>query len=169
MCTWASALGAAELETNMTILTIKATTTDADLDAIPYLDMREHAREQRNMAAAVLAEQGDQDVLEYHQFGGADVLYSPTFSYAYVNGSSPGTGNSLLIESGLADSAEHAARIWRGEDGQETGHKYTHDQIAADFRLWGEYVDPDATMLRDEFDAMTVEQRVKLMKEAFGD
>lgn len=41
--------------------------------------------------------------------------------------------------------------------------KYTREQIATDFRLWGEYVDTDATMTREEFDALTIEQRLELM------
>lgn len=154
----------------MITLTIRASTTDSKLDAIPYIDMRAHAREQRDMAAAVQEQQGDQEMLEYHQFDDANVLYSPTFGYAYVNGSTPGTGDSLLIENGMADSAEHAASIWRGEDlGVDKDRKHTREQIASDFRLWGEYVDTHANVSREEFDALTVEQRLALMREAFGD
>ncbi|MCO7643667.1 hypothetical protein NJI34_43695 [Pseudomonas sp. S 311-6] len=45
---------------------------------------------------------------------------------------------------------------------------YTYEQIANDFHLWGEYVDPDAAMTEDEFNALTVEQKVALQVEAFG-
>jgi hypothetical protein len=97
------------------ILTIKASTTTDEIEsAIPYLDMRQEAIERRDDALAVLAEQGDNTVLELHDEGDdISVLYSPTFDYAYVNQKSPGIGNSLLIESGEAGSPEHAASVWR--------------------------------------------------------
>ncbi len=88
------------------------TTTEAIEQAIPFLDMREHAIELRDMAAAVIDEQGDQAVLELHDIDGVTVLYSPAFGYAYVNQASPGVGNSLLIGNGEADSPEHAAQQW---------------------------------------------------------
>lgn len=91
------------------------TTTEAIEQAISFLDMREHAIDQRDTAAAVLAEQGDQEVLQLHEIDGVSVLYSPTFGYAYVNEQSPGVGNSLLIDNGEADSPEHAAAQWRAE------------------------------------------------------
>lgn len=88
------------------------TTTEAIEQAIPFLDMREHAIELRDMAAAVIDEQGDQAALELHDIDGVTVLYSPAFGYAYVNQASPGVGNSLLIGNGEADSPEHAAQQW---------------------------------------------------------
>jgi hypothetical protein len=48
-------------------------------------------------------------------------------------------------------------------------HAYTYEQIAADFRLWGEYVDPNAAMSEEEFNALTAEQKVALQVEAFGE
>jgi hypothetical protein len=103
----------------MLILTIKATTTDQEIEnAMRYVDMQKEAKERRDDAAAVLAEQGDQAVLELHDIDGVDVLYSPTFGYALVNEVSPGIGDSLLIENGEAGSPEHAARIW-AEEGDE--------------------------------------------------
>ena len=97
----------------MLTLEIKATTTTEAIEtAIPYLDMRTEAIERRDDAAAVIQEQGDQIVLELHDINGVDVLYSPVFSYAFVNQKSPGVGNSLIINSGDADSAEHAAEQW---------------------------------------------------------
>ena len=45
---------------------------------------------------------------------------------------------------------------------------YTREQIAADWNLWREYVDPDGTMTREEFDAMTLEQAMKIQEECFG-
>lgn len=95
------------------MLSITATTTDDAIDAaIPYLDMRAHALEMRDMAAAVLAEQGDQEVLQLHAIDGVDVLYSPAHDYAYVNQSSGGTGNSLILNAGEAESPEVAAAKW---------------------------------------------------------
>lgn len=95
------------------ILTIKASTTNDEIEsAIPYVDMRKEAVERRDDAAAVLTEQGDQVALEYHDVDGVDVLYSRTFDYAYVNQNTHGTGDSLLIENGQAESPEHAARVW---------------------------------------------------------
>lgn len=96
------------------IITIRATTTDAEIAvAIPYADMRVEARDRRDDAAAVLAEQGDQIVLELHDIDGVDVLYSPAYSYAMVNERSPGVGDSLLIATGECDSPEMAVLIWR--------------------------------------------------------
>lgn len=96
----------------LTLTITPATATEAIEAAIPFLDMRGHAFEQRNMAAAVREEQGDQAVLELHDIDGVAVLYSPVFGYAYVNEMSTGVGNSLLIGNGEADSPEHAAQEW---------------------------------------------------------
>lgn len=98
----------------MTYLAITATTTDAELESIRYNDMRREARERRDDATAVLDEQGDQTVLEYQEFDdGVAALFSPVFGYALANQWSGGVGDSLLIESGHADSIEHAAQQWR--------------------------------------------------------
>lgn len=95
---------------------ISASTDDAEIEsAIGYCDMSKEAKERRDDAAAVMDEQGDQKVLEYIEFAdGVAVLFSPVFGYAYINQRSPGVGDSMLVESGGADSADHAARIWRG-------------------------------------------------------
>ena len=37
--------------------------------------------------------------------------------------------------------------------------------IAQDYLLWGEYVDPGATMSESEFDALTIGERLGLMLE----
>ena len=95
-------------------LSISASTTDLELEDIRCNDMRREARERRDDAAAVQAEQGDQEVLEYEEMDdGMVVLYSPIFGYALVNQRSTGEGDSMLIESGQADSIEHAASVWR--------------------------------------------------------
>lgn len=97
-------------------LTITATTANEAIEAAtPFLDMRDHAAEVRDMAAAVIEEQGAQVVLELHEIDGVTVLYSPTFGYAYVNEKSTGIGNSLLIGIGEAESPEDAAQQWAGE------------------------------------------------------
>ena len=44
----------------------------------------------------------------------------------------------------------------------------TSEQIANNFGLWGEYVDPDATMTREQFDAMTTDEKLSMMRECFG-
>ena len=46
--------------------------------------------------------------------------------------------------------------------------RYTNEQIASDFDLWGEYYDTGATMTREEFDALTIEQRIALLVDVFG-
>lgn len=96
------------------ILDITATTDTASIEAaIPYLDMRAAALEARDMAAAVIPEQGDQVVLELHEVDDDIlVLYSPTFGYAYVN--RVGVGDSLLIDNGEALSPEDAASRYIG-------------------------------------------------------
>lgn len=44
----------------------------------------------------------------------------------------------------------------------------TYTEIANNFALWNEFVNTDATMGRDEFDALTTEEKVALQVEAFG-
>jgi hypothetical protein len=94
-------------------LHITASTTTEEIEAaIPFLDMRKEAIERRDDALAVAEEQGDQEVLELHEFGDVLVLFSPVFGYALVNEKTAGVGDSMLIDSGGADSAEHAAQQW---------------------------------------------------------
>ena len=40
-------------------------------------------------------------------------------------------------------------------------------EIAQSFDLFGEYVDPDATVSREQFDAMSIEEREALIMETF--
>ena len=47
--------------------------------------------------------------------------------------------------------------------------KYTNAQIANDLNLWNEYFNVDAMMTDDEFNAMTYEQRLQMLVDAFGD
>jgi hypothetical protein len=44
----------------------------------------------------------------------------------------------------------------------------TYEQIARNYQLWGEYVDPMATMTEEEFDALEIEDRLKIMVDCFG-
>jgi hypothetical protein len=44
----------------------------------------------------------------------------------------------------------------------------TYTEIANDWSLWNEFVNTDAAMSRDEFDTLTIEQKVALQVEAFG-
>lgn len=91
-----------------------ATTTQAIESAIPFLDMKEHAIEQRDAAKSAALD--DETVLELHEIRHVTVLYSPTFGYAYCNTGGAGTGSSELIGNGEAESPEHAVQIWFGED-----------------------------------------------------
>ena len=45
---------------------------------------------------------------------------------------------------------------------------HTYAEIASSFELWQEYVDPENTMSREEFDAMSHADRVTAQVEAFG-
>lgn len=45
--------------------------------------------------------------------------------------------------------------------------KVTSFEIARDFDLFGEYVDPDATVSREQFDAMSIDEREALIAETF--
>jgi len=113
------------------ILEINANTTDEQIeDAIRFLDMREHAIEQRNYAKAPYeaAIEGknpyDDDpeaeaVLELHEIDGVAVLWSPNWGYAYVNEQSTGVGSSLMLDNDEANSPEDAAARWTAG---------THDQ-----------------------------------------
>lgn len=47
--------------------------------------------------------------------------------------------------------------------------KPTYKQVAESFSLWGEYVDPAATMTEEEFDAMTTEEKVQIQVEIWGE
>ncbi len=46
--------------------------------------------------------------------------------------------------------------------------QYTNREIATNFELWGEYFDPSATMTQAEFDALTIDERERMIEEAFG-
>ena len=45
--------------------------------------------------------------------------------------------------------------------------RYTMAEIAEDYELWCEYVDPGATMTEDEFDALSIEEKVQMQREMF--
>ena len=44
----------------------------------------------------------------------------------------------------------------------------TYNEQASSFALWQEYVDPDATMSKAEFDAMGYDGRMTLLVETYG-
>jgi hypothetical protein len=46
--------------------------------------------------------------------------------------------------------------------------KPTYKQIANDWILWIEYVDPSATMTRTEFDAMSMDEKMALQISIWG-
>ncbi len=45
----------------------------------------------------------------------------------------------------------------------------TYDEIANDYRLWAEHVDPSGLQTRADFDAMTVDDRIAFIKKCFGE
>lgn len=47
--------------------------------------------------------------------------------------------------------------------------KPTYEQIAKSFDLWGEYVDPQATMTQEQFDAMSVKEKIKIQIDLYGE
>lgn len=47
--------------------------------------------------------------------------------------------------------------------------QHTYAAIASDFALWNEFVNTDGAMTEQEFDALTVDQKVALQVEAFGE
>lgn len=46
--------------------------------------------------------------------------------------------------------------------------QHTYEEIAEDFRLWGEYMDPSAEMTEEEFQALSTDEKVAMQVEAFG-
>jgi hypothetical protein len=54
----------------------------------------------------------------------------------------------------------------RGE--KTMSKKLTYEQISRNFQLWGEYVDPMATMTEEEFNETDLEQRLQIMVDCFG-
>jgi hypothetical protein len=45
----------------------------------------------------------------------------------------------------------------------------TYAQIASDWNLWAEYVDPEATMTEAEFGSMSVEDKIATQVDCFGE
>ncbi len=45
--------------------------------------------------------------------------------------------------------------------------QFTMSEIAGNFELWGEYVDPGATMTEAEFNAMTIDEKIAMQREMF--
>ena len=51
--------------------------------------------------------------------------------------------------------------------GQPPAHErktMKNEQIANDFNLWQEYADPSGTMTREEWEGMTIEDRIDLLQ-----
>ncbi len=44
----------------------------------------------------------------------------------------------------------------------------SYTECAENFSLWAEYVDPHAAMTREEFDALSIAEKVAMQVEAFG-
>lgn len=47
--------------------------------------------------------------------------------------------------------------------------KHTYEAIASNYNLWTEFFDVDATMTEAEFDAYTVEEKIQMQVDAFGE
>lgn len=47
-------------------------------------------------------------------------------------------------------------------------NKPTYEQIAKSYDLWGDYVDPHATMSKETFDALSTEVKVQMQIDMFG-
>jgi hypothetical protein len=45
---------------------------------------------------------------------------------------------------------------------------YSYEEIAEDYDLWEAYVDPIGSMSEEFFDAMTIEEKVRLQEVIFG-
>lgn len=46
--------------------------------------------------------------------------------------------------------------------------KYTYAEIANNFELWGEYVDPNAVYSATQFNTMTQAEKIQLQVDSFG-
>jgi hypothetical protein len=46
--------------------------------------------------------------------------------------------------------------------------QYTYQQIAENFSLWSEYVDPSGLHSQEDFDAMTLEEKIDFQVKCFG-
>lgn len=46
--------------------------------------------------------------------------------------------------------------------------KYSYTETATDWNLWTEYVDPEATMTEEEFNELSVEEKVAMQVQCFG-
>jgi hypothetical protein len=44
----------------------------------------------------------------------------------------------------------------------------TYHECAENWELWAEYVDPDGTTTRTEFDAMTTDEKIQICVDCFG-
>lgn len=47
--------------------------------------------------------------------------------------------------------------------------RYSYEEIARDYGLWCTYVDPFSVMTEDEFNRMTLDEKIELQKRLFGD
>ena len=47
--------------------------------------------------------------------------------------------------------------------------KYTNEQIAGNLNLWNEYFNTAAMMTDEEFHAMSYDERLKMLVDAFGE
>jgi|JI10StandDraft_1071094.scaffolds.fasta_scaffold1865152_2 hypothetical protein len=45
----------------------------------------------------------------------------------------------------------------------------SYEEVATDWELWCDYVDPSATMTKEQFDEMTTEEKIQMQIECFGE
>lgn len=46
--------------------------------------------------------------------------------------------------------------------------QHTYESIAQNWALWTSYVDDGAVMTREEFDSLSIEEKIQLQIDAFG-
>jgi len=66
------------------------------------------------------------------------------------------------------DCRKYEATTHNGTQGDGTMETCDYREIAEDYDLWTEYVDPSAEGTEEEFDAMTVEERIAFQIACFG-
>jgi hypothetical protein len=54
------------------------------------------------------------------------------------------------------------------QEKRKMSKQYTYEQIAENFDLWGEYVDPHATWTEEDFNEKTTEEKVEIQEEIWG-
>lgn len=79
-------------------------------------------------------------------------------------------GNTVKFNTELHSVCPACGSVWQidGEIARRWMKTYTYNEIATDFNLWGEYVDPDGLTDKAAFDAYSLEEKLRIMEECFG-